>query len=304
MPFRRVFCLFLLVLLARCAPPAIDCNLTMVAQMPLQVQDHLLVVPAGINGKWVKLVVDSGAERTTISDATAERLGLPHDARFRTRSLGIGGATVTSDVTLDRLVLGGVHFPVDRIAVGTFKLKSPRGLNADGLLGADILLAFDMDIDVPGGKLTLYHARTCPEAGPPWQEPAVEITGVRARKDRLLLPFELDGLAGMAILDTGAGQNVIGADMARRLGLNEQVMATDPKVRQHGVGPEESVGFMHRFGLLRIGPTVQTRPLIAVQLAEVGIGDALIGEPFLQGRRVWLSFRNRQVFVSRRGEDE
>jgi hypothetical protein len=304
MPLRRAFGLLLLVLLARCAPSQADCTLTMIAQMPLQVQDHLLVVPAGINGKWVNLVVDSGAERTTLGEAAAERLGLPHDPRYRTRALGIGGRTVTEDAVIDRLVLGGVHFPVDRVAVGTFRLDNGRGLHADGLLGADILLAFDMDIDVPGNKLTLYHARPCPEATPPWTEPAVAIPGVTARKDRLLLPFELDGLTGMAILDTGAGRNVIGADMARRLGLNEQTMAGDIKVRQRGIGPAEAVGYLHRFQLLRIGPTTQIAPLIAVQLAEAGIGDALIGEQFLQGRRVWISFRNRQVFVSKRGEEQ
>ena len=83
-------------------------------------------------------------------------------------------------------MLGGVRFPVDRIAVGTFTLQTERGLNADGLLGADMLLAFDMDIDVPGSTLTLYRSRVCPNAQPPWQEPPIEIAGVRARKDRLL----------------------------------------------------------------------------------------------------------------------
>jgi predicted aspartyl protease len=299
MPIRRTFGLILLLLLSRCGPTAADCSLSLIARMPLQVQDHLLVVPAGINGKWVHLVVDSGAERTTLSDAAAEQLGLPHDPRYRTRSLGIGGRTVTMDADIDRLVLGGVHFPVERVAVGTFRLQNERGLNADGLLGADILLAFDLDIDVPGGVLTLYRARQCPESAPPWTEPAVEIPGVDARKDRLLLPIELDGVSGMAILDTGAGRNVIGADMARRMGLNEQTLAADARVRLRGVGPAEAVAYVHRFRQLRIGPAVQIAPLIAIQLSEAGIGDALIGEQFLQGRRVWISFRNRRVFVSR-----
>jgi predicted aspartyl protease len=303
MPFRRAFGLVLLLLLSRCAPTQADCSLSLIAQIPLKVQDHLLVVPAGINGKWVHLVVDSGAERTTLSDAAAERLGLPHDPRYRTRSLGVGGQTVTTDVNLDRLVLGGVHFPVERAAVGTFKLQNERGLNADGLLGADILLAFDLDIDVPHGMLTLYRARQCAESAPPWTEPAVEIPGIGARKDRLLLPIELDSVAGMAILDTGAGRNVIGADMARRMGLNEQTLAADTKIRQHGVGPNEATAYLHRFRQLRIGPTLQIAPVIAIQLSEAGIGDALIGEQFLQGRRVWISFRNRQVFVSRPGEE-
>ena len=299
----RVFGLLFLILLAGCeAAPEINCDLIKVAEMPLQVQDRLLVVPAGINGKWVHLVVDTGAERTTISDAVADRLGLAHDPKYTTRSLGIGGTTTTTDVTIDRLVLGGVRFPVNRIAVGTFKLQTEQGLNADGLLGADILLAFDMDIDVPGGKLTLYRSRVCPGTQPPWPVPPVEIIGVRTRKDRLLLPFELDNVAGLGILDTGAQGNVVGQEMARKMGLNEQTMAGDQKVRQHGVGGE-SISHLHRFRLLRIGPVAEVSPAITVLPSDFGVGDALIGEEFLQGRRVWLSFRNRQVFVSRRPDE-
>ncbi len=268
--------------------------------MPLQVQDHLLVVPAGINGNWVHLVVDTGAERTTINDKIADRLGLPHDPRYINRSFGIGGVTTATDVTIDRLVLGGVHFPINQIAVGTFALHTERGLNADGLLGADILLAFDLDINVPGGTLTLYRSRVCPDARPPWPVPAIEITGVRVRKDRLLLPFELDDVPGLAILDTGAQGDVVGVDMGRRLGLNEQILTSDPSIHQRGVGPGETISYLHRFNRLRIGPHVETSPKIPVLLGDFGVGDALVGETFLQGRRVWLSFRNRRVFVSRR----
>ena len=305
MPGRMVLLLSLAVLTA-CLLTGCDtdnqmaCDLTMVAQMPLEVQDHLLVVPAGINGKWTYLVVDTGAERTTISNAAADRLGLQHDPRYINHALGIGGATTTTDVTIDRLVLGGVHFPLNRIAVGTFSLQTERGLNAEGLLGADILLAFDMDIDVPGGKLTLYRSRVCPDTRPPWPEPPIEIVGVRARKDRLLLPIELDNVPGMAILDTGAQGNVVGVAMARRMGLNEPTLSRDPPVRQHGLGPGETISRLHQFELLRIGPVAEQHPRITVLSSDFGVGDALIGEEFLQGRRVWLSFKNRQVFVSRR----
>jgi predicted aspartyl protease len=302
-PLRRMFGLLLLILLARCASgPELDCDLKMIAQIPLQLQDRLLVVPAGINGQWVRLIVDSGAERTTISNAVAQRLGLPHDARYRVQSMGVGGATIATDVTVDRLVLGGVRFPVSRIAVGTFNLQSARGLNADGLLGADILLAFDMDIDVPGGKLTLYRSRVCPNPTPPWQEPFIEIAGVRARKDRLLLPFELDGEAGLALLDTGAQGNVLGAAMAHRMGLTDQALAADPPIRNTGTGGVV-ISRLHRFRQLRIGPVVEQAPTLVVLPSDFGVGDALVGEEFLQGRRVWLSFKNRQVFVSRRSDE-
>jgi len=295
----RILGLVLLVLLTRCAPGVTYCDLHMVAQMPLGMQDNLLVVPAGINGRWVRLIVDTGAERTIIAETTAERLGLPNDARYTTRSMGVGGATTTPDVTVDRLVLGGVHFPLERVAVGTFKLESESGLNADGLLGADILLAFDLDIDLPDGKLTLYRPRICPQAALPWPELAVEIAGVRSWRDRLLIPFQLDNVSGMAILDTGAQRDVLGVDMARRLDLNSQTMAGDPTIRQHGVGPAEVIAHLHRFGLLRIGPVAQASPELPVMESEAGVGDALIGEQYLRDRRIWMSFRNRQVYVSR-----
>jgi predicted aspartyl protease len=300
---RAVF-LLSLALLAGCNPaPTINCDLTLVAQMPLEVQDHLLVVPVGINGKWISLVVDSGAERTTISEAAADRLGLPHDNRYVTHAMGIGGGTTTTDVTIDRLVMGGVHFPLNRVAVSPFKLQTAGGLSAEGLLGADILLAFDMDIDVPDGKLTLYRSRVCPNIRPPWQDPAIEITGVRTQKDRLLLPIELDNVSGMAILDTGAQGNVIGVDMARRMGLDQETLSRDRPIRQHGVGPGETISRLHQFKLLRIGPVVEESPKITVLPSGLGVGDALIGEQFLQGRRVWMSFRNRQVFVSSRASE-
>jgi predicted aspartyl protease len=298
----RLAGLLLLILLARCgAEPEINCDLTKVAEMPLQVQDRLLVVPVGINGKWAHLVADTGAERTMLTGAAAQRLGLPLDSKMNNRQAnGIGGSTSTADVPIDRLVLGGVHFPVNQIAVSSFKLQLRQGFVPDGLLGSDILLAFDMDIDVPGGNLTLYRSRVCPNARPPWPFPAAEIIGVRIRKDRLLLPFELDNVAGLGVLDTGAQGNVLGVDMARRMGLDEQAMANDRVVHQHGVGPGETQSRLHHFQLLRIGPVVEVQPAITVLPSDFGVGDALIGETFLQGRRVWMSFRNRQVFVSKR----
>lgn len=297
---RLLFRLLVPLVLAACTSGAdiIDCNLRVVAQMPMQVQDHLLIVPAGINGQWAKLVVDTGAERTTLSSKAAERLGLARDERFTTRSLGVGGITTSKDAKIDRLVLGGVRFPLQRLAVGDFNLQNSRGLDADGLLGADILLAFDLDIDVPGGTLTLYHATVCPAVKPPWPTPAVEIPGISARKDRLLIPFTLDGTAGTAILDTGAQVNLVSGGMIRRMGLSEQAFDGDPRVMQHGVGPNQVMARLHRFNLLQIGPVAYQPSYMMVMPGDAGFGDALLGEQFLAGRRVWLSFKSRQVYVS------
>jgi predicted aspartyl protease len=269
--------------------------------MPLAVRDRLLIVPAGINGKLVHLVVDTGATRTTISDAAAERLGLVHDPRFTTRYLGVGGMSTTTDVKVNSFVLGETRFSslVRRIAFAPLSIDDGNGPIADGLLGADILLAFDLDIDVPGHTLTLYDRRVCPRPKPSWPEGADEITDVGIRRDRLVLPVVLDGVSGTALLDTGAQGNLIGPSFAARLGLTEQAMAGDPIVNQRGVGSGTTSARLHRFRLLQVGPIATTDPTIAVMPGDVGIGDMLIGEDVLRRHRVWLSFRPPQVFVGK-----
>jgi hypothetical protein len=279
-----------------------DCDLHVVAQLPIEVQDRLLTVPVGLNHKWVRLIVDSGAERTTVSESAARRLGLKEDPTHRTTSTGIGGTATHSDVLLDHFYLGGTNFTpeVHRIQVGTLNFAGVPGLTAEGLLGADILLAFEMDIDVPHNRLTLYRVRRCADAKPNWDEPAVEVTGISSRKDRMLIPFSLDGIGGKAVLDTGAQGSVIGVEMARRLGLTEESMATDPIVSHRGGGPGVLQTHRHQFRDLRIGPAVMAMPALSVLPTPAGVGDALVGEDFLQGRRVWLSFPTRRLFVSPR----
>jgi predicted aspartyl protease len=270
-----------------------------IAEMPLEATNRLLTVPVGINGHWTRMLVDTGAERTTVSEDTALRLGLSRDPHYVSRSGGVGGTTVHPDVRIDGLVLGGVDFPVERLAVSRFG----QGLSVDGLLGADVLLAFDLDIDVAGSRMTFYRVRRCPEAAPPWHEPALPIHGIAARKDRMLIPVELDGVAGAAVLDTGAQATAIGIDMARRTGLTDAALASDPVMPIRGVGTNTLISRLHRFRSLRVGPVMHRDVDLPVLPGDVGIGDALVGQDFLRERRVWLSFPTRRMFVSQRAEE-
>lgn len=298
---RWVMCL-LLLLVSACSSNPIDCALVVVAKMPLDARNRLLVVPAGIDGKWLNLLVDTGAERTVISEDVVERLGLKRDTSSVTRSMGMGGTYTSHDALIPGLVLGGVRFPVKRVAVGQFRFGP--GFSADGLLGSDVLLAFDLDIDVPQRTLTFYRARRCPDVRPPWNEPYERIAGVKGVRDRMLIPIELDGVSGMGIFDTGAQATSIGARMGARLGLTPSILANDPIVRHHGAGPGSQDARLHRFNVLRIGPAVARDPLLSVLPIDAGVGDALVGEDFINGRRVWLSFTSREMFISRARAEE
>ena len=93
--------------------------------------------------------------------------------------------------------------------------------------------------------------RHCPESLPPWHQPATEITGVSARRDRVLVPFTLDGRNGMAILDTGAQGSAVGADFAHGLGLSAEELQADRRVFLYGASPGAIRVRRHQFHELR-----------------------------------------------------
>ena len=217
------------------------CPLIRLAEMPAEVRGNLLFVQATISGEPVKLLVDTGAERTLLTEATVERLKLPRDTIMpRAPSASAGRRRAWDAMLPDGLTLGGTHFPVDTVTVGKFAITHAAGGGADGLLGADILLAFDIDLDLPNSRVTLYRARrACPNAAPPWQQPYITLAGITTQRDRLLVPFELDGVKAMAVLDTGAQLSSVSRRWRRSLAWATRELSADRNDHRawRGAGP-------------------------------------------------------------------
>jgi hypothetical protein len=75
-------------------------------------------------------------------------------------------------------------------------------------------------------------------------------------------------------------------------------MADDRTVMAHGAAPDQVAVHIHRFREFRVGPTEMQEPVLPVVPMSSGMGDALLGADFLQGRRVWMSFSTQRVFVT------
>jgi predicted aspartyl protease len=302
---RLVAVLFVLLWLTGCASDigtpriAAACRLVEVAQVPLETRGDMLFANARIDGEPITLLVDTGAERTLLTEATVDRLHLPRDLQHATRTFGIGSSTATWDANLPNgIVLGGAEVPLDRVTVGRFAINEIAGNHADGLLGADILRTFDIDLNVPMHEMTLYLPRHgCADVSPLWDQAYVSIEGVSVFGNRLLLPFELDGVPGTALLDTGAQMSSISQHMAERVGLLEADFASDRTVMAHGAAPDQVPVRMHRFVTLRVGPAAIRAPVLPVVPMSSSMADALVGGDFLRGRRVWLSFSTQQLFL-------
>jgi predicted aspartyl protease len=297
--FASPWLLLALLLLARCASgPEDSCKLTWRATMPIEVHNNLIFVDVQFDDKPAKLILDTGAERTMLTESAVTRLRLRRDLRHAGESMGIGGPSASYDAQLDSFAVGVFHLPVERVKVGTFELPEVDGVRPDGLLGADILLAFDLDINLPGGQLTMYRARPCTDSRPAWDFPYASVTGVGLWRDRLTVPITLNGADATVVLDTGAQRSTIGRDFAVRAGVTQAMLDADQSVTVVGASRNNAQVRLHRFDTVRIGTEQARGVMFEVAPGSSALGDGLLGEDFLRRRRIWISEASHQLFFT------
>ena len=291
-----------------------DCKLEKLGETPVETHSRLVMVPVGIDGHTVRLVIDTGTERTLLTADAAARLHLDTDMEHGTRTWGVGGPTAFFDAKVDNFELAGLELPLHSVGVGVLDVTPLQG-GADGVLGTDVLRWFTVDLDAPDGRMTLYRGEPCWLKAPPWPEAATPLEGVRVNRyslqypRRLLLPIEVDGVKAMAVLDTGSQASAVTQAFADRLGVSQKALKSDPSIIVSGAGPDAVTAPLHRFHSLQVGAWVAADPVLPVldlpheveQRPEITdrLWEGLIGQDFLHGHRLWFSLAGWQVFISR-----
>lgn len=268
------------------------CPLDPVTQVPVHMYSGLPLIDGTIAGKPVRMVLDTGADRTLLSEAAVRRLGLRRGSNA-TRSAGIGGSFAAFDALAGSINFGKVSVPLSSVVVGNFALGLSES-QVDGLLGADLWRGLDVDLDLPARTATFYRAEHCQRRGPPWAGPAVEIRGLAGPADRLLLPAALDGHGAVAIFDTGAQVSGVSFRLAARAGERGEPAR---EVRIRGAGSNVAKLQAQRFASFRVGPLFFRDPVLPI-LPLPQFADALVGEDMMRGCRVWFSFAARQLFLA------
>jgi predicted aspartyl protease len=195
------------------APPS--CALKEVASAEARLTaDNTLLVSARLDGMPMWLVLDTGAAASMISEAAARRLGLPlRDGRARV--YGIDGRLISRTTRVPSLALEGAEARDQEFIV------MPGGgdgtdLRPAGLFGSDYLRNYDVEIDLGQGRVNLFSPDHCPGRVVYWSKNYVESPVEIGRDGEIRLEAKLDGEAVTAQIDTGAGQTLLDAALARR----------------------------------------------------------------------------------------
>jgi predicted aspartyl protease len=263
------------------------------------------MVPLEVNDQLASFILDTGATRSVVTEAAARRLALARDPWVGTTMSGIGGFNARPNANPRSLRLGGVTL-VRRtvnhdtsLTVADFPSSESSGVPIDGLLGRDYLSLFDLDIDVPRRRLTLYQPLGCSGRFLPWTGPYVSVPVTQPVDTAMLVPVELDGVTLRGLLDTGANVSLIAAPGLHRLGLDPAEAEPGTHVPVTGVGPNTTPMAHRTFRTMRIGNVVIDHPtMLIAPIHLIPIADMLLGANWILSRRVWISYATRQVFVA------
>ena len=298
---RALLSLLLLPVLAACAavPPRLlaggGCMLEQQAELPLQNMRNFLLAPVSLNGRTALFVVDTGAEASTVTPQAAEALRLPTDPRHGSVLLGIAGPFHPPNVRVRSFALGTVVRADQSLSIGRMPSFPPAFPTVAGLLGADVLSAYDVELDLPNGRMSLYTPRGC--AGfVPWPG-AVAVPLARTRSGLTFVDAVVDGVTVRALLDTGARTTLLARRTATDLGLTDQVLARDPQRVGIGIGLGNVAVRQHRFAALGL-PGALDRD-VAANIADIRLPGVamLLGADYLGRRRVWISYTTGRLFL-------
>lgn len=284
--------------LAATAPEG--CRLLRQGEVSLTESHGRFSAPVLIGGQPLPMLIDTGAQRSAISPAAADRLKLPQDKTLTFRSVGIAGPGRAQHPRIAGAVALGAktwaNYPLQTSDVVRPEQAGEPGAPA-GLIGADLLSAYDIEIDFPGRVLTFYTVAGCSGAFVPWTGPYDRFTPDPAPADLFVIPVMLEGRRLRALLDTGSNASSLSRAAASEAGAGRARLAKDARGAYVGVDGVAATARAHRFQSFAIGQARFRNVRIAVQDRDFPPFDMLLGVDFLRSRRVWLSYATRQVFI-------
>ncbi len=300
MPVCRAMLALVFVMLAGVARA--ECVMNRVAVLPVTLWRNKLFVPVTVNGTPENFFVDTGAATTMISETVAGALDIPHDFDHTMDAFGVAGKESHLYIgQVDDLSFGGIDvrkhdFPV--AAFGAFLMADGR-TRAAGLIGADILSHFDVDIDIARRQIGLWRVQGCTEVKPDWPGDAVGVPIQVAETRHVTVPVRIDGAALDLLLDTGAPDLLLNTLAAARAGATPEVLEENPHVTGYGVNDRSYPAWLHIFRRVEIGPQVygDVRAVVVNRGRYGDFGDGLLGVEFLKRGRVWISYSTSMFFT-------
>lgn len=237
-----------------------------------------------------------------MSSTNASSLGLKlRPGPFGLRINGVGGS---ADVQIAHIkdfgILNSPLKDVDFIVGGTD--------TGYGLLGANLLDAADLELDLAHGKVTLFSAKDCSKSAMAYwtkdgQYNVADIESTDRRNDRRkFLKVTINGHQVRALLDSGAFATVLGRSAAQRIDIDLNAPGVKEGGTSYGVGAGKVKNWTVRIDSFSVGTeTIQHSQMQVIDGRMGDRTDLLLGVDFLLAHHIYIANSQRKVYFTYNG---
>lgn len=300
-----LFCLTAVFLFATQARAENACHFSEQANLPLSqsAQARTPTVDGEINGQPVKFLMDTGASQTYVMKHEADRQNL-NPERIKQLTQGVGGLSSIFLVKVKDFAIGNAHatnlrFPVIDVLGQT---------GTAGLVGADFLMQYDIELNFAGHYIKLFRADNCQDKALAYWDPnALSVPMELVDGAKLArVQVKINGVTLWALIDSGASLTVIDLDTARKLGFSADAPGVQASGKIAGIGPDKRNSWEMTFDSFAIGDEVVQHPRIAVmEGGDQFLGrkpfEVILGRDFLTAHHVLLATSQLQFYYSYNG---
>lgn len=303
------------------AAPA--CDKTATTSMPLYFDTQgMPFVVANFGTTPAAMILDTGAQTTLISHQLAQRAGLAslsHRMLDPFAEFGGFGPTVYAYVEHAPLVILGDGEAFDMFIYALIKPTSPSVFGTktaiDGLMGLDIWTGYNLDLDFPKGRLTLYDLPNCASLPLDWPGRVARVAVTIKMPGYVFVPVTIDGHRLNAMLDTGTSTSTLPPLLLDSSGLSGDLTAPLRNVRVASVGGSVPAT-LYRFKTLEVAGVTYPAPVLAVPAMNVRsyqtqlwldpsarrlpfnpYRDMVLGEDFIRAHHLFLSYATHILYI-------
>jgi predicted aspartyl protease len=200
------------------AHAASRCQFTRIHDMNVEVSGGRVVVAGSVNRHEVRLMLDTGSNKSFIDQALATELELPRRATDRIAS-GANGIKYIELAHVQEISVGGMSGGKIDLAV----LEDVGGSEGLGMLvGADLLMHTDIEFNLPGKEVSFFSPADCEHADLGYWDKNSQVVATvdsGAYDPRQVFDVLVNGQSVKAVIDSGAPRTSLDVDAAKRLGL-------------------------------------------------------------------------------------
>lgn len=282
-----------------------DVSIYHVWQTPLEFDGTYLLVPVRLGSLQSSFVLDTAAGGIVVSPAVQTSLGITKTSDADV--VGAGGNASYKSIELP-------SFSVARqerkgwgaTVIDLARFKKNKGEPYGGILGNNFLSEYDVEIDMPEGRMRL-HSPMAPGSAPLGFEAAAAVVNKAESKGFIIMEVLVEGRPVTAILDTGASRSVVNWNAARQAGVTLQSAGLRRGEKPiGGLGAKAAETHFYRFNDIKAGQTAFSPDEVRVADLEIfkvlGLGGKkpamLFGLDMLKDRSLFVSYSTNRVYFA------